>query len=55
MEQKLLKCPFCGCQAIVYKERNDVFYAECGNPDCDVFGPSRKTKQQAIDAWNKRS
>ena len=52
---ELKPCPFCGCPDNNVCEDYDVFYAECGNPDCDAFGPSRKTKQQAIDAWNKRS
>lgn len=51
---ELKPCPFCGCpDNTVYCDGG--FYAECGNPDCDAFGPTRKTKQQAIDAWNKRS
>lgn len=53
--EELEPCPFCGCPNItVYNDCDDVFYAECCNPDCDAFGPSRKTEQQAIDAWNRR-
>ena len=50
---ELKLCPFCGEEATIFRDK-DVFYAECCNPDCDAFGPSRKTKQQAIDAWNRR-
>lgn len=62
MEQKLLKCPFCGSNdlhisAQEAQEGGDVLFVHCKN--CDACGPAfdatPKGGEQAIDAWNKRS
>lgn len=54
----LEKCPFCGKEDGLYVESDQdgyvlFYYIHCMN--CDTKGPSEITKQQAIDAWNKRS
>jgi len=59
-------CPFCGsANCFLHEEDNspeyenadsiqpDVFYVSCS--DCDAFGPSRFTKNEAFDAWRKRA
>ena len=49
---KLKPCPFCGEEDLGI-ERKGLFYVTCYKCDCE--GPATKDKQQAIDAWNKRS
>ena len=62
---ELKPCPFCGqvkkedgLLGNLYVDEYDVedgtiFYIFCDR--CGTCGPQRKSEQQAIDAWNKRS
>ena len=50
---ELRKCPFCGGEAETYPYYcPDGWYIGCGECSCDlgVFD----TKEEAIEAWNKR-
>ena len=51
-EQKLKPCPFCGGKAETYPYYFNEWYIGCGECSCDlgVFD----TKEEAIEAWNKR-
>ena len=55
---ELKPCPFCGSDTGLYIESDQdgymmFYYGHCMN--CDTKGPALQTRQQAIDAWNKRS
>ena len=51
---ELKPCPFCGSKAVSAIDFVQYKYGVyCIN--CDACGPMAKTKQRAIDAWNKRS
>ncbi len=52
---ELKPCPFCGKSSAirVEQETEEVFFVACY--DCCASGPYMPSKQQAIDAWNKRS
>ena len=52
---KLKQCPIPNCRGIanVYNGGNSIWWCEC--MECEFVGPVKPTKQQAIDAWNKRS
>lgn len=47
----LLKCPFCNSNPITYQEWT---WVECSNINCEVQGPVRGTRIEALIAWNKR-
>jgi Lar family restriction alleviation protein len=54
---KMESCPFCGCKRVdvVHKTINNCDYewfAACC--ECGASSANCKTKQEAIDAWNKR-
>lgn len=63
--EELKPCQFCGSKKIGVEGSVDVidvdgigikigcFFANCKN--CKASGPMKPTKQDAIDAWNKRS
>lgn len=55
MEDKLKPCPIPNCRGManVYNGGNSIWWCEC--TECEFVGPVKPTKQQAIDAWNKRS
>ena len=46
---ELKPCPFCGSKNV--GDMNG--WVQCFN--CNAGGPNGNTKQQAVDAWNKRS
>lgn len=49
----LLRCPFCGGDAILLKDHHKLgFYVACTS--CNVAGQT-DLKLNAIDAWNKRA
>ena len=53
-KKNLKPCPFCGedeCLRFYYLEKEMCVYCLV----CESYGPMEFTKQQAIDAWNKRS
>ena len=48
----LKPCPFCGHAAILNTSTDGKYYwASCTNDECSSCKP---TKEEAIDAWNKR-
>jgi Lar family restriction alleviation protein len=49
---ELRKCPFCGGEAETYSYYFNEWYIGCRECSCDlgVFD----TKEEAIEAWNKR-
>lgn len=67
MADGLISCPFCGGPAKLVETRRwpkDLDYAiiaytpVCSNPDCVIYNADTKyykTKQESIEAWNKRS
>jgi len=50
-EGELLLCPFCRSKDVFLMERFSTHHIECET--CFSSGPLRKTKQNAIIAWNK--
>jgi Lar family restriction alleviation protein len=53
---KLKPCPFCGETAELYPDGvllSTPWWVECRR--CGTFGPEKKTRQQAIAAWNRRA
>lgn len=54
-ELKPLNCPFCNRNGALYveQETEEQWFVMCC--DCGAAGPYAQTKEQAIDAWNKRS
>lgn len=52
---ELLPCPFCGSKNIYCFDagnKTDVWFIQCD--DCCATFPHFDSKQEAIDAWNKR-
>ena len=57
MRAELKPCPFCGSGNIILVDSITNFYipihyAICR--DCECRGASKKSKEQAIEAWNRR-
>ena len=52
-EDGLLACPFCGEYPNL--ENNGYFWYCCTNDDCLAEVGTGKTKQEAIDIWNRRN
>ena len=52
-EDGLLPCPFCGEYPNL--ENNGYFWYCCTNDDCLAEVGTGKTKQEAIDIWNRRA
>lgn len=50
---ELKPCPFDGCKDVYCEEIDGLWGVICTK--CDCVGPIHETKQQAIEAWNKRS
>ena len=58
--KKLKACPFCGGKAKVFKENATVLFTArysvaCEKINCDVVTLEKRTKKEAIKAWNKRT
>lgn len=53
-EDDLKPCPFCGRMYPRIVRAFGSLRVECGNLRCIAYGPSRETKQGAINAWNRR-
>lgn len=63
-EPTLLRCPFCGDEAVIYERRkldgSDVFFKYsigCGNRYCEIRPQTGfwKHKSEAMYSWNGRS
>lgn len=68
-DPELKPCPFCGCEAILKKDREsdanvlyDVAFVKCPKCGCrtrsfitDGYYGATTTEQDAIDAWNRRA
>ena len=59
MNEKLKSCPFCGGEAELDHFDSDEWYICCANLDgeCEIRPSTRfyETKEEAIEAWNRRS
>lgn len=62
MSEKLKPCPFCGGEAVVEchdEDYGDDWIVSCINLDgeCEITPHTKfyETKQEAIEAWNRRS
>ncbi len=53
LKDGLLPCPFCGEYPNL--ENNGYFWYCCTNADCLAEVRTGKTKQEAIDIWNRRT
>ena len=49
----LKPCPFCGGTDLCVDQFGlEKFGVSCESADCGAIGPERKTKDDAIEAWN---
>lgn len=54
MTDKLKPCPFCGGKNIyMFTDIMSRWWVFC--KDCDVQAGRHETKEQAVDAWNRRA
>lgn len=54
-EPEILCCPFCGCSGGLFCkliDQEEFFYVKCTNGHC--LSDMKKTKEEAIEEWNKR-
>lgn len=55
---ELKPCPFCGSEAhlavIAGGLPRPIYYGFCTNGHCQTTMVKRRSKQKAIEAWNKR-
>ena len=54
---KLLNCPFCGMEPIVW-QTSDEWFAACKNEECPmnrIYTRGHKSKAEAKAAWNTRT
>lgn len=54
MADELKPCPLCGGVSEV-RTIDGERYVRCRNLECDTVGPSRRTPEEAVEAWNRRS
>lgn len=53
MVNKLKPCPFCGSGNCIYAEQEgEAWFLYCCN--CHASGPYVPSKEEAIEAWNRR-
>lgn len=52
---KLKPCPFCGGEAKTKKDTLGAWKVRCAKCSCDVGRYWFWTKQNAIEAWNRRT
>ena len=52
-EQELKTCPFCGGDAKISGHGMNFYNVYC--KDCDVITQDYDSKQEAIEAWNRRA
>ena len=54
MTNEIKPCPFCGDENIdTWDIRQEKYFCYCEN--CGCQGPTGKTEQEAIEAWNRRA
>jgi len=53
--ERLLPCPFCGHEKTVIISADTVCYVACEKKHCQTEGPTKTTREDAINAWNKRA
>ena len=55
---ELKPCPFCGSEAHLAEVKTfrprPVYYGFCTNGHCQTRMVERRSKQKAIEAWNRR-
>lgn len=51
----LKACPFCGCDAQLYRDGAGDFEVFCNGDDCEAQTGYVPTSAMAIAAWNRRS
>ena len=51
MSEQIKPCLFCGGDA--EPGNTGVWWVQCCNPGCSAEGPARRTKAEAIAAWNE--
>lgn len=58
-DQELKNCPFCGRDKVrVYIPSSDEFpepQVVCDLLGCEIWGPAKLSKSEAIVAWNRRA
>jgi len=62
MSEKLKSCPFCKnkpfkrtkLKPIDIGQPYEWYFIKCSKYLCGIVGPWRKTKEEAIKAWNRR-
>jgi len=59
-ERELLPCPFCSERVAIVLPDGEAYRTVCfsGNPDgigCGAEGAWRLSKEEAIEAWNRRA
>ena len=52
---ELKPCPFCGCAKVSVGNFAGWFYGKCLDDNCRTMGPTKPTKEEAIEAWNRRA
>ena len=63
IDEELKRCPFCGGEAEVIKDREKIFYVKCSDimdvndVDCTLAMGTvfYDTREKAIRAWNRRA
>lgn len=59
MKNELKCCPFCGAKGTVRQKDNlGTWIAECSGWECPasyMIGMDYDTKEEAIEAWNRRA
>lgn len=55
---ELKPCPFCGSEAhlgvLVFQKPRPLYWVFCTNGHCQAAMVKRRSRDKAIEAWNKR-
>ena len=54
MSGELKDCPFCGGKSGILKNGAGCFQVYCDNCETRQYAYAHKTKDSAIEAWNRR-
>ena len=52
-KEEIKSCPFCGRELLSIEGWKGCVWVECIN--CHTEGPDEETKEEAIEAWNRRA